>query len=63
MYMTRFRNPAFGIGSEPEFLNILKCNSAETVSAGFQFNFLDIFNDKINTFCQIFNFVKIYTIE
>jgi hypothetical protein len=35
---------------EPEFFNILKCNSAESVSAGFQFNFLDIFNDKINIY-------------
>jgi hypothetical protein len=25
-------------GLEPEFLNILKCNSAESASAGFQFN-------------------------
>jgi hypothetical protein len=32
---------------EPEFLKILKCNSAECASAGFQFNFLDIFSDKI----------------
>jgi hypothetical protein len=32
--------------SEPEFLNILKCNLAESASAGFQFNCYDIFNDK-----------------
>ncbi len=38
---------------KPEFLNILKCNSAESVSAGFQFNFLDIFNDKINIYIGI----------
>jgi hypothetical protein len=31
---------------EPKFLNILKCNLAESVSAGFQFNCFDIFNDK-----------------
>ncbi len=31
---------------EPEFLNILKCNLAESVGAGFQFNCYDIFNDK-----------------
>ncbi len=28
---------------EPKFLNILKCNSAESVSAGFQFNCYGIF--------------------
>jgi hypothetical protein len=27
-------------GSEPEFLKILKCNSAESVGTGFQFNFM-----------------------
>jgi hypothetical protein len=32
--------------SEPEFLKILKCNSAESVSAGFQFSCFDIFNNK-----------------
>jgi hypothetical protein len=32
--------------TEPEFLKILKCNSAESVSAGFQCNCFDIFNDK-----------------
>jgi hypothetical protein len=36
--------------AEPEFLNILQCNSAESVSAGFPFNFLDKFNDKINMY-------------
>ncbi len=30
---------------EPEFLNILKCNLAESAGAGFQFNCYDIFND------------------
>jgi hypothetical protein len=25
---------------EPEFLNILKCNSAESAGTGFQFNFM-----------------------
>jgi hypothetical protein len=29
--------------SEPEFLNILKCISAESARAGFQFNCYDIF--------------------
>jgi hypothetical protein len=33
--------------AEPEFLKILKCNSAESVSAGFPFNCFDIFNDKL----------------
>jgi hypothetical protein len=27
-------------GPEPEFLNILKCNSAGSVGPGFQFNFM-----------------------
>jgi hypothetical protein len=31
---------------EPEFLNILKCNSAESASAEFQFNCYSFFNDK-----------------
>jgi hypothetical protein len=31
---------------EPEFLNILKCNLAESATAGFQLNCHDIFNDK-----------------
>jgi hypothetical protein len=31
-------------GSEPKFLKILKCNSAESTSAGFQFIYYDIFN-------------------
>ncbi len=31
---------------EPEFLNILKCISAESARAGFQFNCYDIFNDR-----------------
>ncbi len=35
---------------EPEFLNILKCNSAESVSAGFQLNFLDILNNTIKMY-------------
>jgi hypothetical protein len=34
------------LGSEPEFLKILKCNLAESAGAGFQFNCYDIFNDK-----------------
>jgi hypothetical protein len=34
------------ICKEPEFSKILKCNSAESVSAGFQFNFFDFLNDK-----------------
>jgi hypothetical protein len=47
-----FRIPGFGIlfknfNSEPEFLKILKCNSAESVSAGFPFTCFDIFNDKL----------------
>ncbi len=31
---------------EPEFLNILKCNSAESARTRFQLNFYDILNDK-----------------
>ncbi len=31
---------------EPEFLNILKCNLAESARTGFQFYCYDIFNDK-----------------
>ncbi len=31
---------------EPEFLNILKCNSAESAKTGFQFTCYDIFSDK-----------------
>ncbi len=46
LYVKNFRS--IELDPEPEFLNILKCNSAESVSAGFQLNFLDIFNDKIN---------------
>ncbi len=34
------------ISSEPEFLNILKCDLAESASTGFQFNCYDTFNDK-----------------
>jgi hypothetical protein len=33
-------------GSEPEFLNTLKCNLAESASTGYQFNCYVIFNDK-----------------
>ncbi len=32
--------------TEPEFLNILKCNSAESASAEFQFNYYSFLNDK-----------------
>jgi hypothetical protein len=55
-----------GIGTyneypEPEFLNILKCNSAESASTGFQFN--DILNDETPTviigFQPLFRSVKI----
>jgi hypothetical protein len=31
---------------EPEFFKVLKCNSAESASAGFQFNCYGIFNHK-----------------
>jgi hypothetical protein len=43
-------NPSFHFkvfkksGSEPKFLKILKCNSAESTSAGFQFIYFGIFN-------------------
>jgi hypothetical protein len=33
------------VRSEPGFFKILKCNSVENVSAGFQFNCLDFSND------------------
>jgi hypothetical protein len=36
--------------AKPEFLKILKCNSAESVSAGFQFNYFDIFMGKTLNF-------------
>ncbi len=36
----------FTYSTEPEFLKIFKCTLAESVSAGFQFNCFDIFNDK-----------------
>ncbi len=32
--------------SEPEFLKIVKCNSAASASAGFRFNYFYIFNGK-----------------
>jgi hypothetical protein len=51
---------------EPEFLNILKCNLAESASAGFQFNYYDIFNDKtlvITGICTTFRSVKIHRKE
>jgi hypothetical protein len=51
------------IDPEPEFWNILKCNSAESAGTGFQFNY-DIFNDKtlavIIGFRPLFMSVKIY---
>jgi hypothetical protein len=49
---------------EPEFLKILKCNSAESVSAGFHFNCFDIFNDKtlnyrhLNHFSDLLKFIQ-----
>jgi hypothetical protein len=44
-------------GSEPKFLKILKCNSAESVSAGFQFNCFDIFNDKTLNYRHLDHFL------
>ncbi len=38
--------PDCEIGPEPKFLNSLKCNLAESASAGFQFNSYGIFNNK-----------------
>ncbi len=38
---------------EPEFLNTLKCNLAESVSTGFQFNCYDIFNVKYHFFRSV----------
>jgi uncharacterized protein YjbI with pentapeptide repeats len=40
------------IRTEPEFLNTLKCNLAESVSTGFKFNCHDIFND-LHHFFQV----------
>jgi hypothetical protein len=42
--------------SEPEFLKILKCNLAESVSAGFQFNCNYIFNDKTPNYRHLDHF-------
>ncbi len=39
-----------GLSPEPEFLNILKCNSAESASRGFQFNLIIFF--MIKTYCN-----------
>ncbi len=46
--------------TEPEFLNILKCNLAESASAGFQFNCYDIFNDKTLVITGICTTFQIY---
>ncbi len=43
--------------TEPEFLNILKCNSAENASAGFQFNCLEIFHDKTPKYRHLDHFL------
>ncbi len=43
---------------EPEFLNILKCDLAESVSAGFQFNCYDIFNDKTLNYSHLDTFFR-----
>jgi hypothetical protein len=43
-------SPAKRTRSEPEFLNILKCNSAESASAGFQFNCNDSINEKTQNY-------------
>ncbi len=45
------RNP------EPEFLNILKCNLAESASAGFQFNWYDLCNDKTHNYSHFDHFL------
>jgi hypothetical protein len=47
LWICQLCNPiGFAMCTEPKFLKIFKCNSAESASAGFQFNFYDIFNDK-----------------
>ncbi len=55
--------PEFLVIPEPEFLNILKCNSAESVGTGVSVKFYVIFNDKILTviigFRPLFGSVKI----
>jgi hypothetical protein len=44
---------------EPEFLNILKCDLAESASAGFQFNCYDIFcNDKTLYYKHVDHFLR-----
>jgi hypothetical protein len=48
--------------SEPEFLNILKCNSTESASTGFPFNFIIFFMIKLTVimgFQQLFRSVEI----
>jgi hypothetical protein len=43
---------------EPEFLNNLKCDFAESVSTGFQFNCYDIFNDKTLNYKHLDHFLR-----
>ncbi len=45
-------------GSEPEFLNILKCDLAESASTGFQFNCYGIFNDKTLNYKHLDYFLR-----
>ncbi len=44
--------------SEPEFLNILKCDLAESASIGFQFICYDIFNDKTLNYRHLDHFFR-----
>ncbi len=43
-------------GSELEFLNIFKCNSAESARTGIQFNYNDIFNYKTLNYWHLDHF-------
>ncbi len=50
-------------GSEPEFLNLFKCNLAERASAGFQFNCHDSFNDKTLNYRHLDHFSDLLKIR
>ncbi len=44
--------------TEPEFLNILKCDLAESASTGCQFICYDIFNDKTLNYKHLDHFLR-----
>ncbi len=51
------------LSSEPEFLNILKCDLAASASTGFQFNCYDIFNDKTFNYKHLDHSLKVVSSE